>query len=536
MSNTKNLADLAAALDDGTSGQLLKSTGSGGVAFASGATFTDDVTFDGATAGRDIVFDRSDNALEFADNAQLRFGTDSDLKIFHNGSDNIISTTANNSNLQLRPHGTGAIEIYGDDPKLIFNDVTGGIQYDFSIRGNQGNFTIRDETNSEDILKYTGNGAAELYYNGDKKFETTSSGVTVTGTLAATAVTGDGSGLTNLPAGAASNEGTGNFIGGTNAGANLASGGEYNTLLGYDAGNDTTTGDYNVSVGYQALAKNQTGSDNVAIGRLAGEEFTFNESIFIGKFAGKERSSGNLNIGIGRYANAGYSSSLASGLENICIGRDSGATLTSGTYNVTIGSTTGFGINSGTHNTIVGHAAGYAVTSTYNTFLGAFAGNDITSGGKNVIIGGYQGNQDGLDIRTSSNRIVLSDGDGNIGMYIDGSQDAHFDGNVTAYSTTISDERLKTDIERIDNALDKVSQLNGYTFTYKKDGKASAGVIAQEVEKVLPSAVSEQEIPLQAEQGEEYKIVQYDQIHGLLIEAIKELKAEIEALKNASSK
>ena len=121
-------------------------------------------------------------------------------------------------------------------------------------------------------------------------------------------------------------------------------------------------------------------------------------------------------------------------------------------------------------------------------------------------------------------------------MFIDSSQDAHFDGNVIAYSTTISDERLKTDIKRIDNALDKLSQLNGYTFTYKKDGRASAGVIAQEVERVLPSAVSKKETPLHAEQGEQYKIVQYDQLHGLLIEAIKDLKAEIEELKDAAYK
>jgi hypothetical protein len=114
--------------------------------------------------------------------------------------------------------------------------------------------------------------------------------------------------------------------------------------------------------------------------------------------------------------------------------------------------------------------------------------------------------------------------------------DFHADGNVIAYSTTISDERLKEDIKPITGALDKVSQLNGYTFTYKADGKESAGVIAQEVEKVLPSAIQESTLPLKTDDGVEYKTVQYDQLHGLLIEAIKELKAEIEELKNASTK
>ena len=113
--------------------------------------------------------------------------------------------------------------------------------------------------------------------------------------------------------------------------------------------------------------------------------------------------------------------------------------------------------------------------------------------------------------------------------------DFHADGNVVAYSTTISDARLKEDVEPITDALDKVSQLNGYTFTYIADGKKSAGVIAQEVEEVLPSAIVESKLPLKVDDDVEYKTVQYDQLHGLLIEAIKELKSQIEEIKNASS-
>ena len=114
--------------------------------------------------------------------------------------------------------------------------------------------------------------------------------------------------------------------------------------------------------------------------------------------------------------------------------------------------------------------------------------------------------------------------------------DLHVDGNVTAYSTTVSDQRLKHDINKIENALEKVSQINGYTFTYNDDGKKSAGVVAQEIENVLPSAVQDQKLVFNGQEGIEYKTVQYDQLHGLLIEAIKELKAEIEELKNGSAK
>ena len=59
--------------------------------FTSTNIFQEDVTFDGETAGRDVVFDRSDNALEFADNAKAIFGTGADLEIFHDASNSIIN-------------------------------------------------------------------------------------------------------------------------------------------------------------------------------------------------------------------------------------------------------------------------------------------------------------------------------------------------------------------------------------------------------------------------------------------------------------
>jgi hypothetical protein len=113
---------------------------------------------------------------------------------------------------------------------------------------------------------------------------------------------------------------------------------------------------------------------------------------------------------------------------------------------------------------------------------------------------------------------------------IEADGDIHADGDVIAYSTTISDRRLKDNIQPIENALDKVKQLNGCTFTYIADGKDSAGLIAQDVEKVLPSAVTEKELPLKVDDGKEYKVLQYDQLFGLLVESIKEQQVQIEEL------
>lgn len=107
-------------------------------------------------------------------------------------------------------------------------------------------------------------------------------------------------------------------------------------------------------------------------------------------------------------------------------------------------------------------------------------------------------------------------------------------GNVTAYS----DIRVKTNLEVIPNALKKVQQLNGYTFDrtdiqYDTEGNPTVpprqtGVVAQEVLKVLPEAVTGDE--------ESHYNVAYGNMVGLLIEAIKELKSEVDDLKSQLEK
>tara|TARA_B100000674_G_C37506933_1_gene763007 strand:- start:294 stop:677 length:384 start_codon:yes stop_codon:yes gene_type:complete len=106
--------------------------------------------------------------------------------------------------------------------------------------------------------------------------------------------------------------------------------------------------------------------------------------------------------------------------------------------------------------------------------------------------------------------------------------DFHADGDVIAYSnTTSSDERLKKDITSIENALAKIGHLRGVTFTWKKDDKKSAGVIAQEVQKVLPEAVS---TIADLNSGEEHLGVNYNALIGVLLEAIKELEIRVNLL------
>jgi hypothetical protein len=116
--------------------------------------------------------------------------------------------------------------------------------------------------------------------------------------------------------------------------------------------------------------------------------------------------------------------------------------------------------------------------------------------------------------------ILLNPTDGNVGigttspgykLHVNG--DIYATGNITGYS----DKRAKSDIQKIENALDKIDKLNGYTFTM--NDKRYTGVIAQEVLPVLPEAVTGSE--------ETHYAVAYGNMMGLIIEAIKELKEKI---------
>jgi hypothetical protein len=103
--------------------------------------------------------------------------------------------------------------------------------------------------------------------------------------------------------------------------------------------------------------------------------------------------------------------------------------------------------------------------------------------------------------------------------------------NLTASQTiqaqdfnSTSDINLKENIQTVENALETVNNLRGVSFDWKESGNGSYGVIAQELEEVLPELVKDGEI----------KSVNYNGLVGILIEAIKELKTEVEELKSKS--
>tara|TARA_B100000683_G_scaffold201906_1_gene195217 strand:- start:282 stop:1790 length:1509 start_codon:yes stop_codon:yes gene_type:complete len=210
----------------------------------------------------------------------------------------------------------------------------------------------------------------------------------------------------------------------------------------------------------------------------------------------------------------------------------------------------------GTENMIAGNADG-AVTLYHNDSakLATESGGVTVTGtlSATTISGALSGNisqfTNNSGYVTSSGVTSVATGNGLSGgtitstgtLTMSGSFSGGFSasGNLTAFS---SDSRLKNFKGKIENALDKVDQLNGYYYEWNdvaknldggksfKDG-IEVGVSAQEIEKVLPEVVTEAPIVKIENLDVDYKTVYYDKIVPLLIEAIKELRAEVKKLK-----
>jgi len=158
----------------------------------------------------------------------------------------------------------------------------------------------------------------------------------------------------------------------------------------------------------------------------------------------------------------------------------------------------------------------------------------------------FNSSNDGFfhDTSAPGEGIKLMVNNANEALFANGG-DFHADGDVISNSSTISDSVFKTDVTTIGSAVDKVKQLRGVSFKWlkgKRSGSADIGVIAQEVEPVLPEIVKTRPLPLWQDKDPEisgsFKTVDYEKLTAVLIESVKEqqtkleqLEAEIEKLK-----
>jgi hypothetical protein len=409
---------------------------------------------------------------------------------------------------------------------------------------------------------------------------------------------------------------------GANAGKSTTAGN--NTFVGSSAGFTNSTGASNVSVGAEALYSNTTASNNTAVGYQASyTSAAASGMVSIGVQANYSNvTSGNTySTAVGFQAAKGGSGAtnyddvavgsfallnVTSGIRNVAVGKDALVSNTTASNNTAVGYQAGYGNTTGARNAVFGIQSGYSVTTGYdNTFLGSYAGVGvttgigncfvgsynlsttrgsgelITTGSKNTILGSFSGNQGGLDIRTASNQIVLSDGDGNprgvfnsqgtFSIKTSGSLSAvdgviYLENTVSSWLTisnttiattqyfnafryngttigsingtntsvqynTTSDYRLKNSVLPMTGALAKVALLKPCTYKWNLDGSYGEGFIAHELKEVCPLAVTGEKDAINQDGSIKAQSIDTSYLVATLTAAIQELKAEFDAYK-----
>jgi hypothetical protein len=263
-------------------------------------------------------------------------------------------------------------------------------------------------------------------------------------------------------------------------------------------------------------------------------------------FGSLTNTSGNLIIKSGTTtaatfsgANVTFAGTIASGAidtsaanitlgGNLVIDVDSDAddlTGDSATGRLTIGAGEDLNLYHGGTNSYIVNDTGDLIIDSHTDIVLDAGGSEIFFKHDGTGIGKFKDSSSNFEIHSSvqDKDIVFKGNDGGstitaLTLDMSAAGAATFNNDVTAFS----DERLKTDIKTIDNALSKVCDMRGVYFN--RDGAAGTGVIAQEIQNILPEVVHDKQ---------EYLSVAYGNMVGVLIEAIKELKKEVETLKES---
>ncbi len=373
----------------------------------------------------------------------------------------------------------GYLEVQGTQPQLRLNDTDS--ENDFELRNQNGSFVVRDIDASSNRFIIASNGTISTTGNLD-----VGSGIDVTGAITSTGnlTITNGNPIINFT----DSNNNSDFRIQVEAGSFLI---EDTTNSGADRfvidSNGTTSIAGNLDVGSGVDVTGNITCTGTVDGRDVASDGSKLDGIESGATADQTKSDiDGLNINADQVDGLHASSFVRS---------DQGDTM-SGNYNMTGALTVGHGSNS---------------SDIYMT------DNDETT----------------RRIHCNSNRIGFLTSSSGWGCYADNSGNWTAVGNVTAYS----DAKLKTNVNTINDALGIVGKLRGVSFDWKGNGKPSIGLIAQEVEEVIPELVvtNRGTIPDTGE-TEEIKSVDYGKIVGVLINAINELKAEVDALKKPKKK
>jgi len=219
-----------------------------------------------------------------------------------------------------------------------------------------------------------------------------------------------------------------------------------------------------------------------------------------GQHIGFQTNGPDIKIGTNNYYNSGYIYTVSS----------------NGAAQLNIGGNSGFQFNvapSGTAGNAVNFTQSMAITSGGKLQVGS----SLNIGGTVQVFNDATTGISIMDSSSSNNMMIFY----NSSVVSVGS--IRLSGASTQYNTT-SDYRLKEDFKEI-KGLEKVSAIKVYDFKWKSDGSRMNGVIAHELQEILPYAVSG------IKDGEEFQQVDYSKLTPLLVKAIQELKAENDTLK-----
>jgi hypothetical protein len=491
-------------------------------------------------------------------------------------SDHFIGTIDNqpvkfkvDNTLRMELDGMGRLQLYTSNDNFFIGYGAG-----IAITSGTGNYFLGQQAG------YSTTSGFENHFTGHQSGYSNTAG-------AQNHFTGYRSGYNNTT-------GTGNYFSGFKSGFNNSAGsnnlfiglnaGYYNTIgfantfVGQHAGYNNTDGFVNQFFGTSAGAQNTTGHNNYFSGFRAGtENQTGFENFFVGNDAGN-KNNGSRNHFAG--TRAGFNN--LTGLENHCSGYHAGITNTTGNRNMLIGyeaDVAGNNLNnaaaigykakvSQNNSFVIGGTGGDAVNVGIGTTapqlrfdVNSTANNDIaifrsTGGWAQVLVtqgsftahlgsdgaGGYTGTSVSGDFRIrtgGSDRMIFQSSTGNVGVGTSSpSTRLHVNGTITATAplNVVSDAKYKTHITPLTNALNTVEQLQGVSYDLKRDefpamnfpAATQIGFIAQQVEEILPAIVTTDA------QGN--KSISYTSVIPLLVEAIKELRKEMDELKRTCEK
>lgn len=335
------------------------------------------------------------------------------------------------------------------------------------------------------------------------------------------------------------------------AGPGVLSTGACNTALGYQAGAAISNGNVNTIVGYAAGCAITSGSWNVLIAHNAGDSITSGGcNIAIGGAAGASITTACENVLIGDLAGTS-----TTGGQNVGVGTQALRFTTGGTGNTALGLYAGCNITTGTNNIAIGACAlgrvSAGVTSSCNIAIGFQTAANITTGGANIIIGAgsaasttTQGcnvsigsqNNSGFNYVTMLGNGFTANAACQVWVGTAGTSATYacFAQGAGGWSFP-SDQRRKEEIKDLEGNLALVEKLQPRTFLVKgateDDEKTpSFGLVAQEVAAAIEGTALEGRGLVNGNEEDGYGVT-YASLVSVLIGAVKELSAEVKALK-----